>query len=346
MNFASDNVTGVAPEIMDALAQANAVPAAMPYGGDDWTARLEEAIADLFEHEVAVFPVATGTAANSLTMSVLSPPFGAIYCLEHSHLYEDECGGPEFFTGGAKLVPLDGVDGKLTAATLDDKLTNRGPASGVHVVQPAAVSLTQASEMGTVYDAAEIGDLGEVARKHGLLMHMDGARFANAVVAGNKSPADITWRAGVDALSFGATKNGAMCAEAIVLFKPELAETLGFRRKRGAHLFSKMRFLSAQLEAYLKDDLWLRLARHANDMAARLAAALEASPEAKILFPVDANMIFARLDKALIERLFAAGFVFYSWGDEARPNVRLVTAFSTSPSDVDTFAATVAQSSR
>lgn len=337
MNFASDNVTGVAPEIMEALVRANAVPAAMPYGGDDWTARVERAFADIFEHEVAVFPVATGTAANSLTMSVLSPPFGAIYCLEHSHLYADECGAPEFFTGGAKLVPLDAEGGKMTAAALDDKLTNRGPASGVHVVQPAAASITQASEMGTVYSATEIGALGETARRHGLLLHMDGARFANAMARTNESPADMTWRAGVDALSFGATKNGAMCAEAIVLFKPELADTLGFRRKRGAHLFSKMRFLSAQLEAYLADDLWLRLARHANAMAARLAEALDGSDEAELLFPVDANMIFARLDRALIDRLFAAGFVFHAWGDEVRPNVRLVAGFSTDPADVERF---------
>lgn len=341
MNFASDNVTGVAPEIMAALAEANAVPAAMPYGADDWTARVEAAFAEVFEHEVAVFPVATGTAANSLTMSVLSPPFGAIYCLEHSHLYDDECGGPEFFTGGAKLVPLDGENGKLSASALDNKLSNRGPASGVHVVQPAAVSLTQTSEMGTVYSVDEVGAVGEVARKHGLLLHMDGARFANALAATNASPADMTWRAGVDALSFGATKNGAMCAEAIVLFRPELAETLGFRRKRGAHLFSKMRFLSAQLEAYLADGLWLRLARHANDMAAILAAALEASTEADVLYPVDANMIFTRLDPALIERLFEAGFFFYSWGDPARPDVRLVTAFSTDPADVERFAGIV-----
>lgn len=337
MNLASDNVTGVAPEIMEALARANEVPGAMPYGGDDWTARLEQAFAELFEHEVAVFPVATGTAANSLTMSILSPPFGAIYCLEHSHLYEDECGGPEFFTGGAKLVPVNGTDGKLTAAALDDKLSNRGPASGVHVVQPAAISLAQASEMGTVYGTDEIGAVAEVARKHGLFVHMDGARFANAVVRANKSPADMTWRSGVDALSFGATKNGAMCAEAIVLFKPELAETLGFRRKRGAHLFSKMRFLSAQLEAYLADDLWLRLARHANAMAARLAKALDASPEAELLFPVEANMIFARFERALVDRLFAAGFFFYTWGEAARPHVRLVAAFSTDPAHVERF---------
>ncbi len=220
-------------------------------------------------------------------------------------------------------------------------MSNRGPASGVHVVQPAAVSLTQTSEMGTVYSVDEVGAVGEVARKHGLLLHMDGARFANALAATNASPADMTWRAGVDALSFGATKNGAMCAEAIVLFRPELAETLGFRRKRGAHLFSKMRFLSAQLEAYLADGLWLRLARHANDMAAILAAALEASTEADVLYPVDANMIFARLDPALIERLFEAGFFFYSWGDPARPDVRLVTAFSTDPADVERFAGIV-----
>jgi threonine aldolase len=339
MNFASDNVTGVAPEIMDALARANETVAMMPYGADEITARVETAFAELFQHEVAVFPVATGTAANALSMSVMCPPYGAIYCLEESHANADECGAPEFYTGGAKLVAVPEVEGKMTASALDARLAGRGPADGVHVVQPAAVTITQASEMGTVYSADDLAALGETARKWGLKLHVDGARFANAVAAGNQSPADLTWRAGVDIMSFGATKNGAMAAEAVVVFDPALAETLGFRRKRGAHLFSKMRFLSAQLEAYVKDDLWLRHARHANSLAARMATALDSAPGVELDYPVEANEIFASAPKAVWQKLQAAGFIFYTWGDAERPSARFVTAFDTDDQHVDAFAA-------
>ena len=210
----------------------------------------------------------------------------------------------------------------------------------MHHVQPAAVSLTQATEAGTVYTPAEIGAITEVARTHGLGVQMDGARFANAVAHLDLPPAEVTWRAGVDVLSFGATKNGAMAAEAVVLFKPDLAETMGFRRKRGAHLFSKMRFLSAQLEAYLADDLWLRLARHANAMAARLSEGLAAVPGTDLLYPVQANEIFAHLPGPMVEGLRDAGFTFYTIADDARPLVRLVTAFNTEEADVDAFVAT------
>jgi threonine aldolase len=341
MNLASDNVTGVAPEIMAALNRANETTAMMPYGADDITARLDALFGELFETEVAVYPVATGTAANALSMSVLCPPFGAIYCLEESHTNADECGAPEFYTNGAKLVSVPEHEGKMTAAALDARLANRGPADGVHVVQPAAVTITQASEMGTVYSAAEVAALGKTAKTWGLKLHVDGARFANAVAAGNASPADLTWRAGVDILSFGATKNGAMAAEAVVVFDPDAAETLGFRRKRGAHLFSKMRFLSAQLEAYVTDDLWLRNARHANNQAARLAGALQDVPSVDLLFPVDANEIFATAPKAVWDRLMAAGFVFYTWGNADRLHARFVTSFNTRPADVDTFIASL-----
>ncbi len=342
MNFASDNVTGVAPEIMAALARANEATAAMPYGADEISTRLGHAFNELFEREVSVFPVATGTAANALSMSVMSPPYGAIYCLEESHANADECGAPEFYTGGAKLVAVVDAAGKMTAAALDARLAGRGPADGVHVVQPAAVTITQASEMGTVYSVDELAALGETARKWGLRVHVDGARFANAVAAGNHSPADLTWRAGVDIMSFGATKNGAMAAEAVVVFESALVETLGFRRKRSAHLFSKMRFLSAQLEAYVADDLWLRHARHANTQAARLAAALKSVEGVDLLYPVEANEIFAAGPKAVWANLQAAGFVFYTWGDAARPHARFVTAFNTDADDVAAFKAALA----
>lgn len=341
MNLASDNVTGVAPEIMAALGRANDTTAMMPYGADEITERLDGMFGELFETDVSVWPVATGTAANALAMSVLCPPFGAIYCLEESHTNADECGAPEFYTGGAKLVPVAAESGKLTADALDARLANRGPASGVHVVQPAVVSVTQASEMGTVYSAAEMAALGNVAKTWGLHLHVDGARFANAVAAGNASPADLTWRSGVDVLSFGATKNGAMAAEAVVVFNPEVVEQLGFRRKRGAHLFSKMRFLSAQLEAYVTDDLWLRNARHANDQAAALTKHLEAAG-VELLFPVEANEIFAAAPRAVWERLQSAGFIFYTWGAEARPHARFVTSFNTDPADIEKLAAALA----
>ncbi len=341
MNFSSDNVTPAAPEILEALARGN-TGAEMPYGADAASERLEPLFAELFETEVRVFPVATGTAANVLSLAVMTPPYGAIYCHQDSHINSDECGAPELYTGGAKLVAMAGAHGKITAADLAARLEGAG-AGVVHHVQPAAISITQASEAGTVYTVDEIAAIGEIARAHGLGLHMDGARFANAVAGLGCAPADITWRVGVDALSFGATKNGALAAEAIVLFRPELAETMGYRRKRGGHLFSKMRVLSLQLEAYLEGGRWLDFARHANDMAAGLAAGLDGLAGATILHPVEANEIFATLPAAMIDGLLAEGFMFYRWGDEATPTVRLVTAYDTREEDVRAFTAAAAR---
>jgi threonine aldolase len=338
VSFTSDNASGVAPEILQALVEANSGPA-MPYGADAITQRVSARLAEVFETEVTVFPVATGTAANSLSLSVMVPPFGAVYCHELAHIHVDECGAPEFYTGGAKLVPLAGAHGKFDEQTLSAAIEGAG---NVHAVQPAAVSITQASEAGTIYSPAEIAALSEVARANGLGLHMDGARFANALVAGNHSPAELTWKSGVDALSFGATKNGALGAEAVVLFKPALADTFAYRRKRGGHLFSKMRFLSAQLEAYLRNDLWLRNARHANAMAGQLASGLGKIPGVGLCHPVEANEIFARLPEAMIAGLQAKGFVFYRWGAPAACEVRLVTSFETDPKDVAAFVSAVA----
>ena len=335
MNFSSDNVTGVAPEIMAALAAANA-GAAAGYGADAVTERLARRFSELFEHEVAVFPVATGTAANALALACLTPPWGVIYGHRDAHFQVDECGAPEFYTGGAKLRMLEGEHGKISAEGLEAAIMGRGV---VHHAQPASVSLTQASEAGTVYPVAQIGAIAEVCRRHGLGLHMDGSRFANAVVALGRSPAELTWRAGVEALSFGATKNGAMAAEAVVFFDPAKAADFAYRRKRGGHLFSKMRFLSAQLEAYLADDLWLRNAEHANRMAARLAQGLEAVPGARLQHPVEANELFVELPDAVIRGLFADGFQFYRWDNEASVVIRLVTAFDTAPTAVDAFLA-------
>ena len=333
-NFASDNIACVAPEIMEAIVAANA-GTATPYGADDVSAELGPLYSDLFETEVAVFPVATGTAANVLSLSMITPPYGAIYCHENAHIEEDECGAPEFYTG-AKLVTLAGEHGRLTAADLAGKLG--GLAIGFeHHVQPAAVSLSQATEFGTSYRPGDIAAIAEVAKGYGLGLHMDGARFANSVAYLDCAPADVTWRAGIDVLSFGATKNGAMAAEAAVFFRPELAETFKFRRKRGGHLFSKMRYLSAQLSAYVKDGLWLGYARHANAMAQRLAGGLAALPGVEIVHPVEANEVFPRLPVPVIAGLEAQGFGFHRWGGGASSVLRLVTAYNTTETEVDGF---------
>ncbi len=330
MNFCSDNTTGVSPEIMAAIAAANC-GAAMSYGDDEYTQRLQTKFSDLFETSVTVFPVATGSAANALGLAVVTPPYGAVYCHEESHINLDECGAPEFFTGGAKLVTLTGDRAKIEAETLSKKLDRAG-AGVVHHVQPAAVSITQATEAGTVYNPAEICHISEVVRSHNLHLQMDGSRFANAVASLGCSAADITWRAGVDILSFGATKNGAMAAEAVVFFNQELAKTFPFYRKRSGHLFSKMRFLSAQLEAYITDDLWLRNATHANNMAAKLAQGLAGVEGVKLCHPVEANEIFMQIPESLIAGVLAEGFLFYRWD---KCTVRLVTAFNTKEADVN-----------
>ena len=345
-NFASDNVTAMAPEILAALASANEGPA-MPYGQDPITERLRARFDELFETETTVFPVATGTAANVLGLSLLTPPYGAVYCHRAAHIAVDECGAPEFYTGGAKLVPLEGRDGKLTVEALETAI---GGAGVVHHVQPAVISLTQVTEVGTLYRPDEVAAIAEVAGRHGLGLHMDGARFANAIAALGCSPAEMTWKAGVEVLAFGATKNGAMAAEAVVIFKSGLAEEFGYRRKRGGHLFSKGRFLSAQLEGYLTDDLWLRNAAHGNKLAARLGEGLAALPGITLHHPVEANMLFLSLPQGVIDGLKAAGFMFYDWSEPAtgpgRREIRLVTAFDSKSEDIEAFIATAGELAR
>ena len=340
MNFRSDNVTGVAPEILAAIAAVN--QGTMPsYGADPVTERLQQRFAALFAHEVAVFPVATGTAANALALAALTPPWGVIYCHEASHVNTDECGAPEFYAGGAKLMGLPGADAKIAPEAIEARLGDRGI---VHHAQPACISITEATEAGTLYRPEEIAQLSAVAQRHGLGLHMDGSRFANAVAALGCAPADLTWRAGVDVLSFGATKNGALAAEAVIFFAPAKAGDLAFRRKRSGHLFSKMRFLSAQLEAYLADDLWLRNARHANRMARRLADGVAGLPGVRLRHPTEANEIFVELPEPVIAALDAAGVGFYRWGGEASSCLRLVTAFDTRAKDVDAVVALIRRS--
>jgi threonine aldolase len=326
--FKSDNTAAVAPQIMSALSEANAgfAPA---YGDDDCTRRLQQTFSELFERDVVVFPVATGTAANTLALATLVPPWGAIVTHAESHIVRDECGAPEFMTHGARLMLSEEPAAKLTAEGLT-KVLDSLPLS-VHTVQPRALSVTQATELGTVYERGELEQLTSVAHARGLRVHMDGARFANAVAHLGCRPADITWRAGVDALSFGATKNGAMAAEAVVFFDRELVGDFEFRRKRAAHLFSKMRFLSAQLLAYVQDDLWLRLAGHANSLAARIGKAAGS----RLLHPVQSNEIFMKLGDAAIRQLREADFAFYDWGVLHSGEARFVVSWHQPESDVD-----------
>jgi threonine aldolase len=335
MNFCSDNTAGADPRILAALTAVNA-GAVMPYGNDELTRAVEAQIAAVFERDCAVFLVGTGTAANVLSLAALTPPWGVVYCHPESHINMDECGAPEFYTGGAKLMPVPGAHGKIAAADLAAAITGSGV---VHHAQPAAISLTQASEAGTAYTPAEIGAIGEVARRHGLGLHVDGARFANALVHLGCTPAEATWKSGVDVLSFGATKNGGLAAEAVVVFDRAKAATLSFRRKRGGQLWSKMRFLAAQFDAYLKDDLWLANARHANAMAAELARGLAAIAAVRIEHPVEANEIFVALPETAIRGLEADGFRFYRWPSDDSTTLRLVTSFNTEPATVAKFVA-------
>ncbi len=300
------------------------------YGGDDFTRRLQTAAGRVFGKEVAVFPVTTGTAANSLALSHLVPPFGSVYCHEAAHIITDECGAPEFFTGGAKMTGLPARDGKIKPEQITAAVAFAED-MGVHHVKPAAVSLSQATEWGTVYEAAEVAALAGVARRHGLAVHMDGARFANALVHLGCTPAEATWKSGVDVLSLGATKNGALCAEAVVIFDAAKAQDFERRRKRAGHLWSKLRFMSAQLLAYFEDDLWLKNARHANAMASALAAGLQRVAGAHLLQSVDANEVFVTLPESTVAGLEAQGFEFYRWPSAANSGVtiRLVTSFAT-----------------
>ncbi|HLK71308.1 MAG TPA: low specificity L-threonine aldolase [Steroidobacteraceae bacterium] len=338
MDFRSDNAAGYAPEILAALAAAND-GARTPYGEDEQTRRVQRRLQELFEADLATFFVATGTAANALGLSLLTPAWGTVFCHAEAHINVDECGAPEFFSGGAKLQTLGGAHGKLQALELARQLP--GGLGVVHHTQPAALSLSQATEAGTCYRPEEIAALAQVAHRHGLGVHMDGARFANAVAFLDVSPAELTWRAGVDVLSFGASKNGALAAEAILVFDAARARDLGFRRKRAGHLFSKMRVLSAQLEAYLSEDLWLRHARHANAMAQRLARGLDGLAAVRLCHPVEANEVFVELPEMLIQALLSDGFQFYRWMDETSSTVRLVTAFNTAAQQVDAFVAAV-----
>ncbi len=342
MFFASDNSSGAAPEIMAAVMAAND-GYAMPYGKEPAMAEVTARIRTIFEApEAAVCLVATGTAANSLAMALMTPPWGALYLHQDAHANCDECGAPEFFTGGAKLVPVAGADAKMTPATLRAALGPAGAVS-VHEMPRALVSLTNLTEAGTVYSPAEIAALTALARDYGLPAHLDGARFANALVAAGCTPSEMTWKAGIDVLSFGGTKNGCLGVEAVVIFDPAKAWELELRRKRAGHLFSKHRFLSAQMLAYLTDDLWLRLAGRANASGKALSAGIAAAPGGRLLHPTDANVVFAAWPRAGHARLRAAGARYHERdagpGADDSLGARLVCSWSTTPDDIAGFLA-------
>ena len=348
MNFASDNTAAVAPGILDALVRVNE-GFALGYGNDALTRAVERRVGEIFDCDAAVFLVPTGTAANALSLAHVTPGWGGVLCHAQAHSMTDECGAPEFFGGGTKLVGMPGEDGKLTAPALAALLAQY-EGHRPHQVVAAALSLTQATEAGTIYRPDEIAALSAVAHARGLKVHMDGARFANALVRLNASPADVTWRAGIDVLSLGATKGGALAAEAIVFFDPKLADTMPERRKRGGHLLSKHRFLAAQMDAFLEGSRWLDLARHANQMADRLAGGLKKAG-VTLAWPVEANLVFAILPQALNAKLKAAGASYYVRDSHALPAglkardddvlARLVTSFSTREEDVDRFVALI-----
>ena len=343
MNFTSDNAYGASPEILAALTAANR-GAAASYGADEITAAVRTRMAALFEHDVAVYPVVTGTAANALALATLCPPHGAIVCHALAHIAVDECGAPEFFTHGARLVTVDGRNAKLVPDAIESALS-RFPVGSVHNQQPAAISLTQATEAGTCYSLDEIAAISKIARRHNLKLHMDGARFANALDFLGCSPAEATWRAGVDVLSFGATKNGALGAEAVVFFHKEDVRDFEYRRKKAGHLTSKMRFVSAQLASYLEGGRWRETARRANACAQRLAKGLGDIDGVELAYPVEANAVFVTMPDQIVARLRKAGARFLDWTPPSggRTLIRLVCSFATPKDDVTKFLETAAR---
>lgn len=345
MFFASDNWAGAHPRIAAALNAHNAGFVAA-YGDSDLDKAVAQRFSEIFEREVAVFFVATGTAANSLSLTAYNKPGGITFCHRESHIVEDECGAPEYFTGGSRLKSIDGALGRIDPNALEQAI-ERFAGEFVHAGRPMAISITQSTEAGTVYGLDDIEAISKIASRYGLPLHMDGARFANALASLEATPAEMTWKRGVDILSFGGTKNGCWCAEAIVLFDLDRAKELAFLRKRAAQLFSKSRFIAAQFDAYFKDGLWMETAHHANAMAARLAAAIEDDESSKLAWLPQANEVFAVLDRKKAEQLLASGAAFYDWHmphgfeghiGENEGLYRFVTSFATTEKDVDRFA--------
>jgi threonine aldolase len=344
MFFGSDNWAGAHPAIARRLWD-EASGFSVPYGASKLDREVEKKFNDIFEREVSVFFVGTGTAANALALAAVNRPGGVSFCYREAHLIEDECGAPEFFTHGARLVPVDGENGKIDPNYLKIEI-NRFPPDFVHAGQAMAISITQATEIGTLYRPDEVSAISEIAKNKGLPLHMDGARLANALVALGLSPAEMTWKLGVDIVSFGATKNGCWCAEALVFMNPEQASDLPFIRKRAAQLFSKTRFIASQFDTYLNDNLWLELARHANAMGQRLQSGIANSKVARLAWKAEANEVFCIMEKERADQLRKKGAIFYPWNPprskqgllgENEVLIRLVTSFATEESQVDQF---------
>ncbi|PSC07062.1 low specificity L-threonine aldolase [Alsobacter soli] len=351
MNFASDNVVGASRPVLEALLAANdgAEPA---YGADSFTKRAEEMLARVFERECSAFLVATGTGANALALAAATPPWGAVFCHAEAHVLDDECGAPEMFSGGAKIVGIPGVGGKFDPAGLEEAL-ERYPRGVVKAVQPALVSISQVTEAGTLYTLAEIRAIADVAKRHGLKTHLDGARFANALDGLGCTAAEMTWKAGVDIVSFGATKNGGLACEAVVIFDKALAEDFPYRRKRSGHTVSKGRLLGAQMVGYLENDHWLDNARHANGAARTLSRGLAAVAGVRLPWPTQANEVFAVLPALVAKAVTGAGYRFAPWSSGSLPDgfsigpdevfARFVTSFATRADDVEGLLAAARQ---
>ena len=334
--FASDNVTPACPEVIRAINEANNGEIDS-YGNDQWSKNLNKKFSILFEKEVKVFTAITGTAANSLALSALTPGYGNIYCHKISHINVDECGAPEFFTGGAKLIPLDGNNGKFTAETLKRNIRGSGI---VHNTQPSVVSITQSCETGLLYQINEVLEISEVAHKNGMKVHMDGARFSNAVASLKKTPAEMTWKLGIDVLTFGGTKNGCLDAEAIIFFNPEDVGNFKYLQKRSGQLLSKMRFLSSQLNAYITKNLWLRNAKHSNNMAKILSEKLQKINSIELAYPTESNEIFVKLPQEIKNHLNKRGYSVIE--DEMfNGSVRFVTAWNTKQEDIEILIKTI-----
>ena len=338
MDYRSDNTGRAAPEILDALVAAN-TGTALGYGADEWTARLQERFSELFETAVRVFPVATGTAANALSLAAASPSWGLVYCSEAAHINTAEANAAGFFGGGLKLVPVSGPHARIDPEAFAKSLAAVMPGQ-LHRGQPAAVNITQASDLGSVYPLDEIRAISEAAKARGLKVHMDGARFANALARLGCSPAEMSWRSGVDILSFGATKNGGALCDAIVVFNPDLVDSLAVQLRRAGQVWSKMRFASAQLMAYIESGLWLRLAQASNAAAARIAAGISDLPGLRLIAPVEANEIFLDIPSAVMDALEGDGFQFYR---RSATLARFVCRFDVSETETGALVAALRQ---
>ncbi len=339
MSFESDNTASVHPSILAAIVRAGEVRSAS-YGSDPWTRQLMPRFSELFEAEVAVHPVLTGTAANALALSELTPSWGAVLCHSGAHVLTDECGSAGYLGGGLTLVPLEGEHGKITATAVEKWLSTRR-SGDPHQAPASTVSISQPTERGTVYTLEEIAALGAVCNAHEILLHMDGARFANALASVGCTPAEMTWKRGVDMLSFGATKNGAFAAEAVIDFRVICGNDLLYRRIRAGQLLSKMRLVSAQLLAYVSEGLWLKLAARANEAAVQISAVLAGLPHTHIIHPVQANAVFVEMPRDTAERLYAAGFKFFHRMSPTGNLYRLVTSHDTTAQELGKFLRTL-----